>query len=208
MPEWYTIVGYAGSFLIALSLSMKNIIKLRWINLFGAAIFTGYGVVVAAVPVAILNGYIVAIDIYYLVKIYRSKDWFSLSPVLNDNHYYLNKFINYYRNDINKYFPEFSKQTLVEPSYFFILRNLVPAGLFVYEPVDKKTIEIKLDYAIPNYRDNKNGEYIYYAKTKFLKEQGIEKIQTYSTVKDHIKYLSKLGFEKDRVQKDFYYKLI
>lgn len=195
MPEWYTIIGYVGSFLIALSLSMKNIIKLRWINLFGAAIFAGYGVIVEAIPVTILNSYIVLIDIYYLFQIYKTKDCFSLSPVLNDNHLYLNKFIDFYKEDMLKYFPGFSKSELKNPNYFFILRNLVPAGLFVYEHVDKNTIEVKMDYAIPNYRDNKNGEYIYNAETKFLKEQGITKMITSSDIKAHIKYLKSIGFE-------------
>ncbi|MBL1211873.1 MAG: hypothetical protein D8M61_00830 [Ignavibacteriae bacterium] len=208
MPEWYTIVGYVGSFLIALSLTMKNIIKLRWINLFGAAIFAVYGVIVSAIPVTILNSYIVLIDIFYLSQIYRSRELFSISPVLNDNHLYLNKFIDFYKDDILKYFPDFSKNKFENPNYYFILRNLVPAGLFIYEQVDRKTIEIKLDYAIPNYRDNKNGEYIYNAEIKFLKAQGIEKMQTYSNVKEHVKYLTKIGFERNDLNKNLFYKNI
>jgi hypothetical protein len=208
MPEWYTIIGYVGSFLIALSLTMKNIIKLRWINLFGAAIFAGYGVVVEAIPVTILNTYIVLIDIYYLFQIYRTKDCFSLSPVLNDNHFYLNKFIDYYKEDMLKYFPGFSKSKLSSPNFFFILRNLVPAGLFVYEQTDKNTIDVKMDYAVPNYRDNKNGEYIYNAETKFLKEQGITKMTTTSEVKAHIKYLKNIGFDNLDNSENKFFKII
>jgi hypothetical protein len=208
MPEWYTLVGYGGSFLIALSLSMKNIIKLRWINLFGAAIFASYGVVVSAIPVTILNSYIVLIDIYYLSKIYTTKDSFSLSPVLNDNHMYLNKFIDFYKEDMLKHFPDFSKAALNKPNYFFILRNLVPAGLFVYEYVDSNTIDVKMDYAIPNYRDNKNGEFIYNAETKFLRAQGITKMTTSSQVSSHIKYLQKIGFKNENGSSTMFYKNI
>ncbi|MDX1341443.1 MAG: hypothetical protein R3309_07490 [Reinekea sp.] len=66
------IYGYAGSVLIALSLMMSNIIPLRWINLVGAAIFSTYGLVIHAWPVAVLNGFIVLIDIYHLWHIYRT----------------------------------------------------------------------------------------------------------------------------------------
>ena len=34
--EWQDIIGYTGSALIAISLMMKNIFKLRKINLIGA----------------------------------------------------------------------------------------------------------------------------------------------------------------------------
>ena len=63
------VFGYVGSVLIALSLMMSNIVPLRWINLVGAAIFSSYGLVIHAWPVAILNGFIVLIDIYHLVLI-------------------------------------------------------------------------------------------------------------------------------------------
>ena len=65
------LYGYFGSSLIAVSLMMSNIIPLRWINLVGAGMFASYGVIIQAWPVAALNGFIVLIDIYHLVKIYR-----------------------------------------------------------------------------------------------------------------------------------------
>ncbi|EAR08926.1 hypothetical protein [Reinekea blandensis] len=65
------LYGYFGSSLIAVSLMMSNIIPLRWINLVGAGMFASYGVIIQAWPVAALNGFIVLIDIYHLIKIYR-----------------------------------------------------------------------------------------------------------------------------------------
>ncbi|MCA1895522.1 hypothetical protein [Shewanella putrefaciens] len=66
--EW---VGYLASVVVAISLMMSNIKKLRWWNLIGAALFVAYGVVIDAYPVALVNFFIVLIDIYYLVKLYR-----------------------------------------------------------------------------------------------------------------------------------------
>jgi hypothetical protein len=65
------VYGYVGSVLIALSLMMSNIVRLRWINLIGAAVFSTYGVIIQAWPVAFLNGFIVLIDVYHLMQIYR-----------------------------------------------------------------------------------------------------------------------------------------
>ena len=65
-----------------------------------------------------------------------------------------------------------------------------------------------MDYAVPNYRDNKNGEYIYNAETKFLKEQGITKMTTTSEVKAHIKYLKNIGFENLDNSENKFFKII
>ncbi|MDT3322170.1 YgjV family protein [Shewanella sp. SP1S2-4] len=66
--EW---VGYLASVVVAISLMMSNIKKLRWWNLIGAALFVAYGVAIGAYPVALVNFFIVLIDTYYLVKLYR-----------------------------------------------------------------------------------------------------------------------------------------
>jgi EamA domain-containing membrane protein RarD len=55
---WVDIIGYAGSVLIAVSITMNNIWKLRWINLFGAGTFAVYGLIVKAYPVFVLNSFI------------------------------------------------------------------------------------------------------------------------------------------------------
>lgn len=190
------IIGYCGTALIAVSLTMKNILKLRWINLFGASTFATYGLLVEAYPVFMLNSFITLVDIYYLVDMYRTKESFSLVPVLNNNHLYLNKFIYFYKDDILKYFPKFDKDNLTNPEYYFILRNLVPAGLFVYQKKSETEAEVVLDYAIPAYQDFKNAGYVYNAESTFLKEKGIQKLSTSSEVQKHISYLRKIGYKK------------
>ncbi|QDE29983.1 MULTISPECIES: YgjV family protein [Shewanella] len=66
--EW---VGYLASVVVAISLMMSNIKKLRWWNLLGAGLFVAYGLAIDAIPVALVNFFIVLIDAYYLVKLYR-----------------------------------------------------------------------------------------------------------------------------------------
>jgi len=69
--NWLEIYGYLGSVLIAVSLMMADIYKLRWINLVGAGAFASYGLLIGAWPVAALNGFIVLIDIVHLWQLYR-----------------------------------------------------------------------------------------------------------------------------------------
>ena len=195
MNEIYEIIGYTGSVLVAISLMMKNILKLRTINLIGAATFATYGLLLGVYPVFFLNGFITLVDIYYLYGMLREKEHFSLMPVLDSSHRYLTKFIEFYDSDIKKFFPEFNLNAIKNPNCFFILRNLRPSGLFIYEKTSEDSVFIHLDYAIPDYRDFKNAKYVYSVEQKYLKEHGINKLITRSTIDKHIQYLKKAGFE-------------
>lgn len=70
MIEW---VGYTASILVAISLFMTEIIKLRTINIFGSILFVIYGFSVKAYPVGIINTIIVFINLYYLYKLSKEK---------------------------------------------------------------------------------------------------------------------------------------
>lgn len=71
------LFGYFASVLIVISLMMKSLVKLRWINLFGAGSMSIYGLLIQAYPVAILNSLIVAIDVFYLYQMVSAKDIFQ-----------------------------------------------------------------------------------------------------------------------------------
>lgn len=74
----YEIIGYVASVLVAISLMMRSVLKLRVINLLGAAVFTLYGLLIGAYPVAVMNLFIVLIDLYYLREFMTKKGYFSL----------------------------------------------------------------------------------------------------------------------------------
>jgi hypothetical protein len=196
MESFYQIIGYVGSVLIALSLSMKNIRLLRRINLFGAFSFSMYGLLIGALPVFILNGYIVLIDIYYLYKMYKTKEEFKMVPVLDKKHNYLNLFLDYYLEDILKFFPKFDREKINNFECFFILRDLRTIGLLIVEKISEKEIRIHLDYVIKDYRDLKSGKFLYKTEIQHFQSLGFEIISTESDVKEHIKYLINVGFEK------------
>lgn len=193
--QWYEIVGYIGSVLIATSLTMKNIWMLRRINLAGAATFAIYGGIIGAYPVLALNSFIAMVDIYYLWGMYRKKDYFTLLPSNGPKGTFLNKFLDFYRVDIAKIFPEFDRAKYPNAQYYFILRNLIPTGLFVFEEEQDDTIHILLDYAIPDYRDLKNAKFLFFT-ADFMKEKGYKKLVSESHHEIHDKYLKALGFER------------
>ena len=81
----YEIVGYIASGLVAISLMMSSIVKLRLINLVGAGLFTLYGILIDAYPVAVLNFMIVLIDLYYLREIIAKKVFLTSFRFLKDD---------------------------------------------------------------------------------------------------------------------------
>ncbi len=191
---WYEIFGYFGSVLIAASMLMNNIWKLRWLNMSGAILFAIYGVVIGSLPVILLNSFNTTVNIFFLLQISRKKDFFTLLPLLKMRTLFLENFLDYYKKDILKFFPDFVPATITENNGFIILRNVVPVGLFIYEEKPDGVIEIKLDYIIPDYRDFKNASFTLSSQAELLRQRGFKTFVTTSSVSSHQKYLKKIGF--------------
>ncbi len=188
--EW---IGYSASMIIAISMALSSIVKFRWVNLIGALLFSIYGFLIGSLPVGILNGIIVAVDAYYLYLIYSRKDVFEILSIRPENKYLL-RFIDFHRLDIHKYFPGFEYTPTAESESYLVLRNMAVAGVFLARKTDPRTLEVDLDYVLPEYRDFKNGRFVY----SWLGNQFAQ--NAYTTViatglnTQYDKYLLKLGF--------------
>jgi len=189
-------IGYAASVIIAVSMMMNSIVKFRWINLFGALLFSIYGFMINAFPVSILNGIIVAVDIYYLTIIYTKKESFEILEI-NAESEYLIRFIKYHNERIQKICPGFSYNPDMNTVSFFILRNMLVTGLFLAHREEGNVLTVGLDYVVPEYKDFKNGKYVYYNLRKKFIEEGYSKIIAEGNDLSYIKYLKKFGFKKD-----------
>lgn len=187
--------GYIASGIIALSMTMNSIVKFRWINLVGASSFAIYGFFIGAFPVMVLNGFIVAVDIYYLSKIYSKSHLFDTLEVRGDNKYLL-KFLDFYKKDICKFFPDFEYKPEMNTISFIILRNMAVAGVFLGHKENENIIRVGLDYTIPEYRDYRNGKFVLNRLKDTFKKDGYTKIVASGSANDHDNYLRKLGFKK------------
>ena len=67
------ILGYAASIMVAISLTMKYIVRLRVLNFIGCALFTAYGLMIDAWPVVVTNGFIACVNVYFLAKMQSEK---------------------------------------------------------------------------------------------------------------------------------------
>jgi hypothetical protein len=67
------ILGYAASIMVAISLTMKDIVKLRVLNFVGCALFSAYGLMIDAWPVVATNSFIACVNVYFLLKMQSEK---------------------------------------------------------------------------------------------------------------------------------------
>ena len=121
MPSisWLEAFGYAASVVVAISLMMGSLLKLRWWNLVGASAFALYGLLIKAYPVAVLNGFIALADVYYLIQMYRRREHFQAIS-LDEASSYLATVLAAHREEIARIFPgenwdEAFRSPLTEP---------------------------------------------------------------------------------------------
>jgi len=181
--NWFEIIGYVASVLVAISLTMSSIVKLRVLNLIGAITFTIYGMLINAYPIAMVNGFIIIINIYFLFDMYGRKEYFSIMVVDKESKY-------------KSHFIEFYQDQCV----FFILRDMLPAGLMILEKNDGGSHFVVLDYVIPKFRDFKIGYFLFHDNSRILKSKGIKSIYTSMGNNKHQKYLLKMGFTRSVYQ--------
>ena len=65
------LLGYAASIMVSISLTMKDIVKLRVLNFVGCALFTAYGLAIDSMPVVITNGFIACVNVYFLLQMQK-----------------------------------------------------------------------------------------------------------------------------------------
>ena len=190
----YTLIGYVGSALVVTSLAMRSILKLRLIGLAGALTFVAYGYLIDAWPIVWTNVVIVLIHLHFLREIRKTDEYFKVLPVRTVSNY-LRYFLDHFAKDIERAWPGFKYEPEEDTLTLFILRDLVPAGLFVANVLDDDTLELNLDYAIPGYRDFKIGRYLYAGHV--LRDLGYSAIVAHTQGDRAADYLSKMGFERE-----------
>ena len=186
------MVGYIGSVLVAISLTMSSIVKLRILNLVGAMIFSTYGFIIGALPVGFLNGFIALVDLYYIIEIVSTKEYFRVLE-LQLNSEYLSYFLKFHEKEIKKFVPSFVYTPNENYHAMFVLRDAVPAGVVIAEYLKDNIIYIRLDFAVAGYRDFKMGKYVF---ADIFKKRNVKKIFSDPGNSKHEVYLKRIGFSE------------
>ncbi len=197
MPAFDTIeiIGYIASALIVLSLLMASVLKLRIINLIGAAVFTAYGVLIASWPVILTNAAIVLIDVYYLVVMLRDRarsGYFEVVAVPHDSPV-LERFVAHHLEDVHRFQPSFDGLSDQHRTWM-VLRDGTTVGAVAGQATARDRVTIDLDYVTREHRDFTAGEVLFGHRGAFTDTAVLE---TRGETAAHRRYLARMGFERD-----------
>lgn len=193
--NWIEILGYVASVLVAISLTMSSLARLRALNLLGAALFAAYGWLVGAVPVLLVNGFIAVVNIVFLARMQPGRsEAFELLAIRRPDNRYLQRFLEFHRADIVNFSPGFDATAIHDPRIVFILRDMLPVGLVICEPGPDGDLHVRLDYVIPSYRDFRCAHYFYRSWSTVVDFPGARRFVAAGGSGRHRWYLRKVGF--------------
>jgi hypothetical protein len=194
------LIGYLLTMGLATSMALSKTIRLRWIMFGLSLIVAGFGLIMLLnydnFSVFLINLCFAGINGYVIWKIHRIKDYFRLFEVKTDSRY-LNAFIEYYFKEINHIVPYFSYSPNDKTKSFVLLKNMAVVGVFIVNVKDEQTLQIELDFVIPEFRDYKMGKFIYLRNQDFFYEKGYRQFHIVSLSKQNDEYLEKMGFHED-----------
>ncbi len=190
------LIGYAASALVAFSLLTSNVLRLRVLNLAGAAVFVVYAALTRAWPVLAVNLFVACVDLWHIVSLKSKKDVFKLMEVGTGDPL-LRNFLAYHARGIWQFFPDFDLAALKAPRCVFILRNLLPVGLFVYTE-EAPDIRVHLDYVAEDYRDLKSARFLFNRAQNAGAFAGFGSFTAASGTPRHAAYLRRVGFVEER----------
>lgn len=198
MNIYLEIFGYIGTALVIISMMMTSVLKLRIINMCGSLISLIYAVLCNTWPVVVLNGCLLAINLFHTIRQLRQKVPFDhvIAQASDKTVLY---FLDYYKQDIEKYFPDFRLDSSPNTQIHITFVSGEMVGLLIGTK-EEETFTVSIDYAIPRYRDLSVGKFIF----PKLKEQGIRKLISPAGAADYNAYLAKIGFvmDGDRLTKE------
>ena len=189
------IIGYVASCLLLLAMMMTSVVKLRILNTIGCVLYIIYGLKIGSYPVAFMNAAIACVNIVHIGRSRLSNHIFKLLEIKKDDSL-VEPFINHYKSDISRHFPEFSLCDKCYACSYVIVRNMNIAGIFLASDMGDGHLLVELDYVIPTYRDYKVGNFLFNTNRDLFKKHGIKRITALSGTMYHTRYLRRVGFNE------------
>ncbi|MBR5965225.1 MAG: hypothetical protein IK015_03845 [Treponema sp.] len=184
------IIGYVGSALIVISMTMTSVLRLRLVNILGSGISICYAIFVKAYPVAFLNAFLIMVNVAKIIQLFRLEK--SYRMVVSKGSDGLPQYLaQKYSKDISKYFPDFKKIN-DDDDVFILMNGDIATGVTAGKIDGNDCFNITIDYTTPAYRDNSAGLFLY----KEIAKRGCKKAVFEASSKNHEDYLYKIGFVK------------
>ncbi len=185
------LIGYAGSLIIAVSMLMTSVVKMRWFILSGNITFIVYGSLISAYPILVLNGFNLIVNAWFIWQAYKLQGNFAVLPA-NLNAPMLERFLTFYADDIRKFFPAF-RMFDQDDVVFLIVKGTAVISVAGFSPNKDGSYQVVLDYVAATHRNLKPG------KLLFERENVFELLHTKTILArsyhhKHSRYLRKIRF--------------
>ena len=191
MSGYIDLLGYVASFIILVSLTMKSIVKLRWINAVGSLLFVVFAFLTKSTPTIVMNLGIILIDLWYVLGITVKRSDYHLVKAERGSAW-LEFFYQSNRIEIDDIFGLEAFDEAKSFSYFVCNNEIV--GLLAWKELSPVECRIMIDFVTPRFRDFKIGRYFFTQHLSIFREKGHSRLVYENVGKRHWKYLAKLGF--------------
>jgi hypothetical protein len=111
----------------------------------------------------------------------------------HDDHY-LHHFLEYYREDIIRFFPGFDFKIEEEYLVALLISRMETVGLIIAEIKNEETLRICIDYIIPKHRQSQLANTFYNCELRCIDFLGYEYLYIEPQSKAHNDYLERIGF--------------
>ena len=187
-------IGYFASVLLMIGLLVSTDVKFRWFNGLGCLVFIIYALLINALPVLITNAVLLAINAYYLVKIYKRKESFD-ACVFTIDEPIVQALFAHYQHDITHYFPQVTLASLKENFNLLVVVDMAVANIFSAKINADGSAAVHLNYTLEKYRDYKIGKYLFDDARSALKVAGVKRVYYYKMPeKVHVPFLLRNKF--------------
>lgn len=189
MDLYLELFGYLGTALVIVSMMMSSVVRLRLFNIAGSVISAIYATLSGAMPVAVLNAVLIAINSWQLYRFYRGRALYCVAPV-GAGDASLSRLLAVAGKDLDAHFPDAKRDIDRASDAYIVFQASAAIGVFVGERT-ADTVHVLVDYVLPRYRDPSVARYL----SAFLKERGVRTLTAPpSAPTEGEKRLDKVGF--------------
>lgn len=188
------LLGYAASALVVASLMMRSIVRLRLLSLTGGVVFTVYGLLIGAWPVAATNAAVALVNVWHLRRELMPGEPMAAVPIERDAPF-LRDFLGAHADEIQVSQPDYHPS---ETDRFvrLLTREGFPAGVLIGEPSGRELL-VKLDYVSPAYRDSQIARWLFGPGSRTFTDAGFTRLVATAPTPVHRHYLEFVGFHRE-----------
>ncbi len=179
------IFGYIGTVLVVASMLMTSVVRLRVLNICGSVISFIYAFLGGAFPIVAMNGALILINVWQLVRMKRNREDFRCVRTRAGDATAA-FFLDLHFSDIVSFFPTNLGRVEGADETHLVFCGAEIAGILIGRR-DGDTFSVLVDYAAPRFRDLSVGKCLYAE----LKKDGIRRL----CATESLDYLRKSGFE-------------